>query len=203
MSIKCTVYSEAMSRSRGPGERAGLDTARVIAAARAVLEQDGAATLSIRAVARLLGVAPNALYSHVASRDELLDAVLDDVLGEVSVPSQEELRLDPVQAVHDLMLDSYDVLLRHPGLMPFYLDRQGARGVQAQRLGVVTLEALRRCGLDDREAQQAMRVLIVNTVGFAAFSARPSGSGEGPIAAPELRRNFEQGLAWLLAAIAP
>jgi TetR/AcrR family transcriptional regulator, tetracycline repressor protein len=192
-----------MSTPRGRGERAGLDAARVIAAARAVLEQDGAAKLSIRAVARRLGVAPNALYSHVAGRDELLDAVLDDVLGEVSIPSPETLRRVPVQAIHDLMLDSYDVLLRHPGLLPFYLDRQGARGVQAQRLGVCTLEALQRCGLDEREANEAMRVLIVNTVGFAAFSARPGGSGEGPITAPELRRNFERGLDWLLAAIAP
>jgi AcrR family transcriptional regulator len=191
-----------MSSTRGPGERAGLDTAQVTAAARAVLEHEGAAKLSIRAVARHLGVAPNALYSHVASRDELLDAVLDDVLGEVTLPSQATLRRDPVQAVHDLMLDSYDVLLRHPGLMPFYLDRQGARGVQARRLGVFTIEALRLCGLDERGAQDAMRVLIVNTVGFAAFSARPSGSGEGPITATELRRNFEQGLDWLLAAIA-
>jgi TetR/AcrR family tetracycline transcriptional repressor len=191
-----------MSKTRGPGERAGLDTAQVIAAARAVLEQDGAAGLSIRAVARRLGVAPNALYSHVANRDELLDAVLDDVLGEVAFPSEATLRRHPAEAVRDLMLDSYDVLLRHAGLMPSYLDRQGARGVQARRLGVFTMEALKRCGLNERAAQEAMRVLIVNTIGFAAFSARPSGAGDGPITAPELRRNFEQGLDWLLAAIA-
>jgi TetR/AcrR family transcriptional regulator, tetracycline repressor protein len=197
------MYSMGMSTSRAPGERAGLDTTQVVAAARAVLEQDGAAKLSIRAVARRLGVAPNALYSHVASRDELVDALLDDVLGAVALPSEATLHRDPVQAVHDLMLDSYDVLLRHPGLMPAFLDRQGARGVQARRLGVFTLEALRGCGLDEREAQRAMRVLIVNTVGFAAFSARPSGSGEGPITAAELRRNFEQGLDWLLAGIVP
>ena len=46
-----------------------------------------------------------------------------------------------------------------------------------------------------------MRVLIVNTVGFAAFSARPEGAGAGVIRADELRRNFENGLDWLLAGI--
>lgn len=192
-----------MSTSRGPGERVGLGTEQVIAAARAVLDQDGTHKLSLRAVARRLGVAPNALYSHIASRDELLDAVLDDVLGGVPLPSHAMLRRNPARAVRNLMLDSYDVLLRHPGLMPSYLDRQGARGVQAQRLGAFTINALQRCGLDEHAAQEAMRVLIVNTIGFAAFSARPSGSEEGPIKAPELRRNFEQGLDWLLAAITP
>lgn len=174
----------------------------MVAAARAVLDEEGPGRFSLRAVARRLGVAPNALYSHVGSRDQLLDAALDEVLGEVPVPAPDAVRGDPAEAVRALMLDCYDVLLRHPGLMPAYLDRQGARGVQAQRLGVVTIEALRRCGLDERAAREAMRVLIVNTIGFAAFSARPSGAGEGPISAAELRGNFEQALDWLLEAIA-
>jgi TetR/AcrR family tetracycline transcriptional repressor len=192
-----------VSSARGPGERAGLDTQQVVVAARTILEEAGSGALSLRAVARRLGVAPNALYSHVASRDQLLDAVLDAVLSEVPLQSEASARLDPVTALRTLMLDSYDVLLRHPGLMPFYLDRQGARGVQAQRLGTFTMDALQRCGLDERAAREAMRVLIVNTIGFAAFSARPAGSGEGPIPSAELRHNFEQALHWLLAAIAP
>ena len=190
-----------MSTSRGPGQRAGLDTVQVLAAARAVLRQDGVQALSLRAVARRLGVAPNTLYSHVAGKDDLLDLVLDDVLGGVAVPAEEEVRRDPWGAVRAIMLDSYDVLLAHPGLVPAYLDRQGARGVQARRLGVVTMRALGNAGLDEGSAREAMRVLIVNTVGFAAFSARPEGAGAGVIGANELRRNFENGLDWLLAGI--
>jgi TetR/AcrR family transcriptional regulator, tetracycline repressor protein len=190
-----------MSTSRGPGQRAGLDTVQVLAAARAVLRQDGVQALSLRAVARRLGVAPNTLYSHVAGKEDLLDLVLDDVLGGVAVPAEEEVRRDPWGAVRAIMLDSYDVLLAHPGLVPAYLDRQGARGVQARRLGVVTMRALGNAGLDEESAREAMRVLIVNTVGFAAFSARPEGAGAGVIRADELRRNFENGLDWLLAGI--
>jgi len=190
-----------MSTSRGPGQRAGLDTVQVLAAARAVLREDGIQALSLRAVARRLGVAPNTLYSHVAGKDDLLDLVLDDVLGGVAIPADEEVRRDPWGAVRAIMLDSYDVLLAHPGLVPAYLDRQGARGVQARRLGVVTMRALGNAGLDEGSAREAMRVLIVNTVGFAAFSARPEGAGAGVIGANELRRNFENGLDWLLAGI--
>jgi len=117
------------------------------------------------------------------------------------VPGEEEVRRDPWGAVRAIMLDSYDVLLAHPALVPAYLDRQGARGVQARRLGVVTMRALGNAGLDEESAREAMRVLIVNTVGFAAFSARPEGAGAGVIRADELRRNFENGLGWLLAGI--
>jgi len=191
-----------MARPRGPGERAGLDTDQVLAAARDVLRDSGVSGLSLRAVARRLGVAPNAIYSHVGSRDELLDAVLDDVLAEVRLPFAGEVARDPLGAVRAIMLASYDVLLRHPGLMPSYLDRQGSRGVQAQQLGVVTLEALGRAGLTEPAAREAMRVLIVNTIGFAAFSARPTGSPPGVMSAVELRANFLRGLDWLLDGIA-
>lgn len=190
-----------MSNQRGPGQRAGLDTAQVLAAARAVVRDAGVTALSIRAVARRLGVAPNALYSYISSKEELLDAVLDDVLGAVALPAGAAVAADPIGAVRAIMLDSYDLLVAHPGLMPAYLDRQGARGVQAQRLGVVTLDALGRAGLDAASAREAMRVLIVNTVGFAAFAARPSDASPALLDAAELRRNFENGLDWLLAGI--
>ena len=190
-----------MSTPRGPGKRAGLDTDQVVAAARAVLREDGIEALSLRAVARRLGVAPNTMYSHVASKDDLLDLALDDVLGGVALPAEEDLRRDPWGAVRAIMLGSYDVLLAHRGLVPAYLARQGARGVRAQRLGAVTIRALGNAGLDEPAASEAMRVLIVNTVGFAAFSASPQDAGPGFIGADELRRNFENGLDWLLAGI--
>ena len=174
----------------------------MLAAARAVLREDGVQALSLRAVARRLGVAPNTLYSHVAGKDDLLDLVLDDVLGGVALPTEEDLRRDPWGAVRAIMLDSYDELLAHPGLLPAYLERQGARGAQAQRLGVVTMRALGNAGLDQAAAREAMRVLIVNTVGFAAFSASaPRVRVPGVIGADELRRNFENGLDWLLAGM--
>lgn len=191
----------APSSIRGRGQRAGLDGRQVLLAAREILRDQGVEGLSMRAVARRLGVAPNALYGHVGNRDQLLDAILDDVLAEVALPTEDDLERDPTAAVRAIMLTSYDVLVAHPGLMPAYLERQGARGVQARRLGRVTMSALGRAGLDPEPAQAAMRVLIVHTIGFAAFSARPAGSRPGAIPAEELRGNFETGLDWLLAAI--
>lgn len=58
-------------------ERARAEfTADLLAAARARLAADGAAGLSLRAVARDLGVASSAVYRYVPSRDALLTALI-------------------------------------------------------------------------------------------------------------------------------
>jgi AcrR family transcriptional regulator len=53
-------------------------TAEIKAAARARLAADGLAALSLRAVARDIGMAVSALYRYFASRDELVTALLVD-----------------------------------------------------------------------------------------------------------------------------
>ena len=85
-------------------------------AARAVL--DDGAVLSMRAVAGRLGVAPNALYSHVAGREDLLDAVLDDLLRALPLPDP---TVDPEAGLAALMTASHELLLAHPGLVPHFL----------------------------------------------------------------------------------
>ena len=71
-----------------PGVRARVReelTQRIVATARRHLATDGAAGLSLRAVARELGMASSAVYRYVSSRDELLTLLIVDAydaLGE-------------------------------------------------------------------------------------------------------------------------
>lgn len=186
-----------------PGQRAGLTHARVIAETRELLADEGLEGLSMRALAERLGVSPNALYSHVASKVALLDDVLDDVLAEVEAPAADAE--DPLTGLHRLMASTYGVLLAHPDLVPAYLARQGARGDNAQRLGDVMLALLARAGVSGPRGREALRVLVVYTIGFAAFATRPpighEDDGPEPYAG-ELLANFDSGLDWLLAGIA-
>jgi TetR/AcrR family tetracycline transcriptional repressor len=184
-----------MPSTRGPGQRAGLDRAAVVVAAREVLAEKGYSGLTMRGLATALGVAPNALYSHVGDKTELVDLVLDDVLGEVEVPDEIALHRDPVAAVRRIMATSFEVLLAHADLMPHFLARQGARGANAGRLGEVTLDALRRAGVASADARETLRVLIVTTVGFAAFAPQ-----DGPVPAEEIRASYLRALDWLLAS---
>lgn len=177
---------------RTPGQRAGLTREQVLAAAAGLLAEDGLDGLTMRALARRLEVAPNALYSHVAGKTALVDDLLDEVLGEVRTPE----RGDPVEGLHALMTSTYDVLLAHRDLVPVYLARQGARGPHAQHLGEVVLGLLADAGVHGDAAGEALRVLIVHTLGFAAF-----GGADGPTDAQRLRANHASGLRWLLTGI--
>ncbi len=64
---------------RSARERARAEiTAEILEAARRHLAIEGAAALSLRAIARQLGMASSAVYRYVASRDELLTKMIID-----------------------------------------------------------------------------------------------------------------------------
>ena len=73
----------------GESSRPALTRERVVAEALTVISMDGAQALSMRGLARRLGVVPGALYRHVRSKEQLHDLVLDAVLAEV------DCRADP------------------------------------------------------------------------------------------------------------
>jgi AcrR family transcriptional regulator len=173
---------------RTPGQRAGLTRDQVLDAALDLVADGGAAALTMRRVAQRLGVAPNALYSHVA--------VLDARLAAVAVP---DAGPDPVADLAELMVRTYDRLVSRPDLVPLYLARQGSRGPEARRLGAAMLGLLAAAGVTGADADEARRVLIVHTIGVAAF-ASPLDE-DRPIGPAESRRHHGRGLRWLLAGI--
>lgn len=77
-----------MSTIRGARERARIEvTAAIKDEARKQLAEEGAAKLSLRAVARELGMVSSALYRYFPSRDDLLTALIVDAfdaIGEVA-----------------------------------------------------------------------------------------------------------------------
>jgi AcrR family transcriptional regulator len=70
----------------GP-RRARLNRDRVLRAAVALADEAGIEALSMRKLAEELGVVPMALYKHVASKEELLDGMVDIVVGEIDPPA--------------------------------------------------------------------------------------------------------------------
>jgi AcrR family transcriptional regulator len=70
-------------------ERARAELTRDIKAiARAQLSRDGAAGLSLRAVARELGMVSSAVYRYFPSRDDLLTALIVDAYDEVGAAAE-------------------------------------------------------------------------------------------------------------------
>jgi AcrR family transcriptional regulator len=55
----------------------GLSRQRILLAAIEIADRDGLGALSMRKLARVLGVEAMSLYNHVANKDELLDGMVD------------------------------------------------------------------------------------------------------------------------------
>jgi AcrR family transcriptional regulator len=66
--------------------RVPLSRERVLRAAVALADDAGIDALSMRKLAVDLGVVPMALYKHVANKEELLDGMVDLIVGEIDPP---------------------------------------------------------------------------------------------------------------------
>ncbi len=64
-------------------------TAEILQAGRRHLATDGAAGLSLRAIARELGMASSAVYRYVASRDDLLTRLIIDAYNSLGAAAEE------------------------------------------------------------------------------------------------------------------
>lgn len=63
--------------------RPHLSRDRLLRAAVALADEAGIESVSMRTLAEKLGVVPMALYKHVANKEELLDGMVDVVVGEI------------------------------------------------------------------------------------------------------------------------
>ena len=72
-----TVYNRDMSSPRIPGHHAGLTNEAILSEARTLGEQKGIDAITMRALARRLGVTPNALYTYFPNKESLMDALLE------------------------------------------------------------------------------------------------------------------------------
>jgi AcrR family transcriptional regulator len=77
------LWRAPQTSDRRPGPKSPLDVAQIVATAVRLADAEGLAALSMRGVATELGVAAMTLYSHVPGKGELVDLMLDSVLGEL------------------------------------------------------------------------------------------------------------------------
>jgi AcrR family transcriptional regulator len=91
--------------------RVPLSRERVLRAAVALADAHGVEALSMRRIAQELGVVPMALYKHVANKDEMLDGMIDVVVGEIDPPGD---GTDWKTTIRRRVLSARGALLRHP-----------------------------------------------------------------------------------------
>lgn len=194
--------------------RPGIATATL-----AVIDRDGLGALTMRTVAKELGMATMSLYRYVADRDELEALVVDHVLTDLdlSVPdgswqTQVTVLLERLRAVTCTHRDVVPLLLRHRHSSPASL-----HWIEAM------LAALTRAGFTGRDRVIAQRTLTAFLLGVLQneYYGPLSGAGTAVMAAlstedfPALAataaaarevspgQEFHQGLAILLRGLTP
>ena len=90
--------------------REPLTKDRILQAAVALADEGGVDSLSMRKIAQELGVVPMALYKHVANKDEMLDGMVDVIVGEIDPPLADA---DWKIAMRERILSARRALLRH------------------------------------------------------------------------------------------
>lgn len=138
----------------GRGPKPGLSLDRIVTAAIAVADAEGLAAVSMRRLSTELGTGTMSLYRYVPGKAELLDLMLDRVLGE-PLPTDRELPVEAPpadwRASIDAMARTYlDNLRAHPWLLKINQART-VLGPSALRGLELSLTALRSMGLRDPE----------------------------------------------------
>ncbi|MFD7640453.1 TetR/AcrR family transcriptional regulator [Kitasatospora sp. NPDC059795] len=111
-----------MARPRTPL----LNRDRIVTAALALVDTEGLPALSTRRLAAELSVSGPSLYNHFATKDELLDAVVDSVMGEVDL-AMFDAPDDWRTALHDWARSYRAALVAHPHLVPVLAQGPGRR----------------------------------------------------------------------------
>lgn len=96
--------------------RSVLSRERIVAAARAQIERVGLERLSLREVARSLGVTAAALYAHVDGKSGLIAAVADDAFAELSKRFAEIDTGDPIERIRSQLNAYVDHAVSSPGI---------------------------------------------------------------------------------------
>jgi len=142
--------------------RPPLTKERVLRAAVDLADQGGIDALSMRKLAQTLGVEAMSLYNHVRNKDDILDGIVDVIVGEIEVVPP---GADWKPSLRQQVLAARAVLLRH---------RWAPRVIESRRTMSPTLLAyfegllgiLRRGGFSLDLTHHAMHVLGSRVLGF-------------------------------------
>ena len=141
--------------------RTPLSKERVLHAALELADAEGIEALSMRRLAKELGVEAMSLYNHVANKGEILAGIIDLVAGEFDLPSDES---DWKTAMRRNAISSRDVLLRHRWATSIWMTQGG--GPARLRNGDWMLRTLREAGFSPELIYHAFHILESYVLGY-------------------------------------
>ncbi len=148
---------------RGPGRPPRLSREAIVRAALDLLRRAPHEPLTVARLARAVDAVPAALYRHFASLDDLLDAVLGEVLGGVTLEIRR--RAAWPEQVRDWMTSLRRHLVRHPAVLPL-IGRRGRTSPAWLDAVSVLIEILWRGELSGATLARAHLWIVETTIGI-------------------------------------
>jgi AcrR family transcriptional regulator len=143
---------------------AALTRAGIVAAALELADAEGLEAVSIRRVAAELDVRPMTLYSHIASKDDLVALMLHEMSGQLLVP--EPLPGDWRAALRLIARRAHDSYVQHPWALQAF--GRGTRvGPNMLRRAEQSASAVSGLDLSPAEAWIALSIVHDWTMGHA------------------------------------
>jgi AcrR family transcriptional regulator len=188
------------------GRRPSLTRDAIVSAAIAVLDESGVSGLSMRRVAQKLEAGVASLYGHVSGKEELLELVFDELVGQVPLPTPDpacwrEQVTEMLRGLRRVLMAHRDAALAGLGRIP--------TSPQTLAAAEVLVATLRLGGLSDRVVALGLDQLILY-VSACAFEDSMQQTAMDPA---DVRRYFEEVHAFyealpsaqfpVLASIAP
>lgn len=192
------------SRQEAPAARPALSRRELAAAAIELIERDGLDALTMRRLASELGFAPMSLYTHVRSRDDLVDAIVEQLIERLGLSDDDatspiadwrELVRRTLGAYRDLAVAlprSFELL----ALAPY-----GTAPVAPHLLA--TIARLEAAGLDPGAAREILGIVDGYASGFLVVWARSretGGAADGVAALRDLAM-YDRGIDAIIAGL--
>ena len=152
----------AKKTAKKAARRAPLSPEKVLRAALRMADKDGIESLSMRKLAQSLKVEAMSLYNHVASKEDILDGLVELVTSEIAVPA---IGGDWRAAMRQRAISAHAVLMRHPWATMLFVSRVNI-GPNMLRYVDATIGCLREAGFSYPLADHAWNVLDAYIYGF-------------------------------------
>jgi AcrR family transcriptional regulator len=167
-----------MASPAGPtGEetRAPLSIERVLGAAIGLADEGGLDSLSMRKLARELGVEAMSLYHYVSKRDDILDGILDLVMQEIAVA---EPGTDWKASVRRSAISAHRVLESHPWACGLMMSPARVRPGRIRFIESM-LARLREAGFSAEMTDRAYHALDSHIIGSTLWEVGYASESEG------------------------
>lgn len=164
------------------GRTPELSRERIVDSAMRLLDEEGAAGLTMRGLARRLGVKAASLYYHVQSQDDLVDALQGRINDEVDLAPLADLTAAGFAAFVRSYRDAYR---RHPHAIPL-VNRRVVRVPSALRLYDALAEHLIGRGVPKEQVMVVLAVIDFVVLGSAGETLAEDFDPDPGIYEPEL-----------------